>query len=263
MCYNVKALLQSQLKRARLKGIYEDIEAIQKELLSMEVKNLYQVSGFSHPKLLIYQDQISDPVPAIWGLIPHWVKDNDQRVKLWNNTLNARGESIFEKPSFRDSANSKRCLLYLDGFYEHHHYKGKTYPFFINKKDNEPFPVAGLWSEWQDRENKVKMITFSIVTTKGNEMMAKIHNNPKLEGPRMPVILPDELADEWLDPSRNQNELNDLLLPFPDDLLKAHTVYRISGKESKGNVPEAENEYQYEELEFSIQNNSTQSNLLF
>jgi putative SOS response-associated peptidase YedK len=230
----------------------------------MDISNLYQASGFSHPKLLIYRDQNSEPIPAVWGLIPLWVKDNEQRLKLWNSTLNARGESIFEKPSFRDSANSKRCLLYLDGFYEHHHYKGKTYPFFINKKDNEPFAVAGLWSEWQDRENKVKIITFSIVTTKGNEMMTRIHNNPKLEdGPRMPVILPDELADEWLDTSRSQNELKELLLPFPDDLLKAHTVYRISGKESKGNVPEAEEEYQYEELKSFNQNNTTQSNLLF
>ena len=64
----------------------------------------------------------------------------------------------------------------------------------------------------------------------------------------MPVILPDELADEWLDESISPKELTDLLIPYPDELLKAHTVYRISGKESKGNVPEAEEEYEYEEL---------------
>jgi putative SOS response-associated peptidase YedK len=83
-------------------------------------------------------------------------------------------------------------------------------------------------------------ITFSIVTTVGNEMMTKIHNNPKLEGPRMPVILHDELADNWIDKSKSQKELMDLLLPFPDEYLHAHTVYKIAGKESKGNVADAE-----------------------
>ena len=220
MCYNVKALLESQLKRARKQGYYKDVTEIQMSLAELGVKNLYQSSGFTHPKMMIYPEKESEPIAAIWGLIPHWVKDNAGKVQIWNNTLNARGESIFEKPSFRDSAKSKRCLLYLDGFYEHHHQDGKTYPFFINRKNNEPFPVAGLWSEWLDKENRIRLISFSIVTTVGNEMMARIHNNPKLEGPRMPVILPDELANDWIDPSRSQQELNNLLLPFPDELLQ-------------------------------------------
>ena len=248
MCYNVKSLLLSQLTRARNRRRFEEVRMIEERLKEIGVNDLFQASGFSHPKMLIYPDKESEPMVATWGLVPHWVKDNAAKVQLWNSTLNARGESIFEKPSFRDAAKSKRCLIYLDGFYEHHHQSGKTYPFFIRKKDNEPFPVAGLWSEWHDKENQIKLITFSIVTTVGNEMMAKIHNNPKLEGPRMPVILPDELADDWINPSKSQKELNDLLLPFPDDLLTAHTVNRIAGKESKGNVPEAEEEFSYEEL---------------
>jgi len=248
MCYNVKALLESQLKRARKQGRHQEADEIQLELFEKGLTNLFQASGFTHPKMLIYPDKDSLPIAATWGLVPHWVKDNAGKVQIWNNTLNARSESIFEKPSFRDAAKSRRCLIYLDGFYEHHHLSGKTYPFFIRKKDHEPFPVAGLWSEWQDKENQIKLITFSIVTTVGNPMMAKIHNNPKLEGPRMPVILPDELADDWIDPSRSQKELTDLLLPFPEELLTAHTVHRIAGKESRGNVPEAEDEYQYEEL---------------
>ena len=248
MCYNVKALLRSQLKRARTQGRHDEVQEIQLQLFDLGVTDLYQASGFTHPKMLIYPDKESEPVVATWGLVPHWVKDNAGKIQIWNSTLNARGESIFEKPSFRDAAKSKRCLIYLDGFYEHHHQEGKTYPFFIRKKDNEPFPVAGLWSEWIDKETRIKLISFAIVTTAGNEMMAKIHNNPKLEGPRMPVILPDELADDWIDPSRSQKELNDMLLPFPDDLLTAHTVNRIAGKESKGNVPAAEEVYHYEDL---------------
>jgi putative SOS response-associated peptidase YedK len=248
MCYNVKALLESQIKRAKLRRNEEEVNEIQLNLFELGLKDLHQASGFTHPKLIIYPDSNSAPLIATWGLVPGWVKNNEGKLQIWNNTLNARGETIFEKSSFRDSAKSKRCLVYLDGFYEHHHFEGKTYPFFISKKDAEPFPVACLWSEWTDKENRSKMITFSIVTTVGNATMSRIHNNPKLDGPRMPVILSDELADAWLDPSRSQKELSDLLLPFDDDLLTAHTVHRITGKESKGNVPEATNEYDYEEL---------------
>ena len=196
----------------------------------MGVKDLYQASLFTHPKLFIYTDPESMPIVANWGLVPFWVKNNTGKLKIWNNTLNAMGESIFEKPSFRNAAKSKRCLIYLDGFYKHHHYNRQTYPFFIRRKDLEPFPVAALWSEWQDKENRSKLITFSIVTTVGNKMLSRIHNNPKLDGPKMPVILPDELADDWLNPGKSQKELTDLLMPYPDELLQAHSVYHILGK---------------------------------
>ena len=225
------------------------MEELQFKLQELGGNNLFQSSGFTHPKMFIYPNKESLPIIATWGLVPHWVKDEKGKVQIWNNTLNARGESIFEKPSFRDAAKSKRCLLYLDGFYEHHHLGGKTYPFFIRKKDNEPFPVAWLWSEWLDKETRIKLISFSIVTTIGNEMMAKIHNNPKLEGPRMPVILPDKLADIWIEPSRSQKELTELLLPLTEGLLHAHTVYKIAGKDTKGNNPEAEEEFIYSEIQ--------------
>jgi len=248
MCYNVKALLRSQLKRAQRDGNEQAIKEIQLSLFELGVTDLHQVSGFAHPKLMIYTEAHSLPVVAAWGLVPHWVKDDVGKIQIWNSTLNARGETIFEKPAFRESAKAKRCLVYLDGFYEHHHHAGKTYPFFIRRKDAEPFPVACLWAEWTDKVNRSKLITFSIVTTRANEMMTRIHNNPKLEGPRMPVILPDELADCWIDPAMSQKELMELLLPFDDELLTTHTVARISGKGSKGNVPEATNEYIYEEF---------------
>lgn len=131
----------------------------------------------------------------------------------------------------------------------------KPYLVFLQNKKRS-FALMGFMTDgriqnqrkWQDRENHSKLITFSIVTTVGNQMLSRIHNNPKLDGPRMPVILPDELADDWLNTGKSQKELSDLLLPFPDELMHAHSVYRISKKESKGNVPEAEEEYMYPEL---------------
>ncbi|MGM1056565.1 MAG: SOS response-associated peptidase family protein [Bacteroidota bacterium] len=84
----------------------------------------------------------------------------------------------------------------MKGFYGHHHLEGKTFPFHIHQKNDKVLALAGLWREWTDKKTGEPLNTFSIVTTKGNKMLAKIHKNPKLEGPRMPLILPQELEDK-------------------------------------------------------------------
>lgn len=253
MCYDIKASLDAQLKRARHKGDARAVQEIEEKIIPHTDLPLFHASGFQHPRLLIYPDtQPYLPVAATWGLVPHWVKDNLQRKKFWNNTLNARGESIFEKPAFRDAAKNQRCLIPVEGFYEHHHHKGKTYPFFISRKDGEPLNLAGLWNEWTDRETGEILTTFSIVTTEANPMMARIHNNPKLEGPRMPFILPDEMADDWLHPilePLDQQQLTDMIREYPEEELKAHTVDRLRGKEYRGNVADISQQVIYPELE--------------
>ncbi|NNF19052.1 MAG: SOS response-associated peptidase, partial [Flavobacteriaceae bacterium] len=189
---------------------------------------------------------------AQWGLVPHWVKDRQQQQKFWNNTLNARGETIFEKPAFRDAAKEHRCLIYVDGFYEHHHYKGKTYPYFISLKNGEPMAFAGLWNTWSDRESGEYLTTFSIVTTVGNPLLAQIHNNPKLAGPRMPFIIPEGMEDDWLSPIKDpvdQKGLSEMISSFPADSLQAHTVRRLRGKEYAGNIPGISEPYEYPELQ--------------
>ena len=256
MCFDIKFVIASQLKREkRLHDLKPgDVELPDLEKKHTDVRNLFHASAFTHPKILIYTNH--EPYKATsstWGLIPNWVKDNKQRLQLWNKTLNARGETIFEKPSFRYAAKHNRCLIYLDGFYEHHHFKGKTYPFFIHRKDNKPLPIAGLWSEWTDKETSEIVNSFTIVTTKGNRLMTRIHNNPKLMEPRMPVILPDELEDIWLKPIQNEEdtkEIKNLIQPFPDKDLSAHTVQKLRGKDAFGNVPEASDQFNYTDLIF-------------
>lgn len=252
MCYDVKASLKSQLKRAIHNGGEAAIKEIQLKLIPLTDLPLYHASGFQHPKLLIYTDRSPYlPEVAVWGLIPHWVKDQQQKSKFWNNTLNACGETIFEKPSFRNSAKSNRCIIYVDGFYEHHHYKGKTYPYFIYAKDNEPLALAGLWSEWVDKTTGELINSFSIVTTIGNSVMTKIHNNPKADGPRMPVILPKEMEDKWLAPINyelDKKEIMELITAYPDDALQFHAVHRLRGKEYMGNVETISEPFDYPEL---------------
>ena len=175
-------------------------------------------------------------------------------MKFYNKTLNARSETIFEKPSFRNSAKDNRCVIMVDGFYEHHHHNGKTYPFYIKKKNGKPFLLAGLWSNWRSKDGTTNLDTFTIVTTQGNPLLARIHNNPKLSGPRMPVILPEELASEWLgmEVLSEQDKIHlieDCCRPYDSSLMEAHTVGPLRGKNRTGNVPETAEEHVYDGLD--------------
>ena len=250
MCFNARFRLEIALKRAKRKSNKKDADHWKREL--EDYNELFQISGFTHPKIIIYTNlQPYQPQLSIWGLIPEGVK-NAQAI--WNKTLNARAETIFEKPSFVQSAKEKRCIIPAEGFYEFHHFRGKNYPFYIHHKNDKPLIFAGLWSEWVHPKTGEAINTCSIVTTKANSLMSKIHNNPKFSGDaRMPVILPEELGNEWLQPL-GKTELQNLLRPFPDSELTAHTVKRLSGKNSPGNVYEASEKYKYNDLEFDKNN---------
>ncbi len=251
MCYNVQTLIKSQVKRAKRLGAYEDLSELQK-LLDDTITDYYVVSGYAHPQMVIYKmNQADTPVLARWGLIPHWVKDKEKALQLATRTLNARGETIFEKPAFRDAAKTGRCLIPIEGFYEYHHYKGKAYPFFIFRKDRATMYLGGLSSEWVDRETGEIFETFTIVTTVGNELMRKIHNNPKASGPRMPVILEEQDAEQWLQPISNkthQLNLQEVIQPLDTNELEAYTVRKLRGKDSVGNTALASEPFEYAEL---------------
>ena len=252
MCYDVKASLEAQLKRARYKGDRQAVEEILELLVPYTDLPIHHVSGFSHPELLIYTDESPNyPIVATWGLVPHWVKDDNGAKKIWNNTLNARGETIFKKPSFRYAAEHNRCVIYVDGFYEHHHFEKKTYPYYIYRKDGEPLALAGLWTEWRKETGGIEN-TFTIVTTEGNPMMARIHNNPKLKGPRMPFILSnEEEIKKWLNPVEDDLDkdlIKEIIKPLSEEELAFHTVSRLRGNEYKGNVEEISDEVLYPEL---------------
>ena len=249
MCYDIKTKVESALKRARHYGNEEAIQMLIEQFRPFLEEEIFHVSGFQHPKILIYTSKhFKLPAIATWGLVPFWVKNEQQQLDIWNKTINARGESIFEKPSFRTSAKSKRCLVYIDGFFEHHHFGSNKYPFYIQRMDGEPIVLGGLWDEWTNKETGEVVNSFTIVTTKANALMKKIHNNPKLKEARMPLILNDEEADKWLNGSAD--EVKKMITPAPDGFLKAHTVRRIRGKEAVGNSPKAIEEFIYPELKF-------------
>lgn len=243
MCFNARYRIEIALKRAQM---YNPDEVGYWETLLKKYDDWFQVSAFTHPKVLVYtNEEPYKPQPSQWGLVPAWAKDP---AEIWNKTLNARGETIFEKASFRASAKSKRCIIPAEGFYEYHHFKGRSYPYYIYPKNKEPLNFAGLWNEWIDPNTGEIIHSFSVVTTKANELMRHIHNKPRLSGDhRMPVILIDGAEDEWLRPI-SKEELIQLLKPYPDSLLEAHTVKPLSGGGSPGNVKEANKRFDYPEL---------------
>ncbi|MDB4334999.1 SOS response-associated peptidase [bacterium] len=250
MCFNVKYLTQKLTKYAERKGNSEqEIIEITKRLgeLSDEINPTFYTNAFTHPRLLTFT-KLSPTQPNLisWGLIPGWTKDQKQALQLQNQTLNARGETIFEKPSFKESAKKKRCLIMLDGYYEYYHLNKKVYPYLIQHKDQSPMVLGGLWDEWEDEQKKV-MKTVSIVTTKANALTAPIHNNPKIKEPRMPLILNKQQQEKWLY-EESEEQIKKMILPYSANDLEAFTVAPLQGKSAYGNHPNACQPYSYEEL---------------
>lgn len=256
MCYNVNQA-RRRAYEARKRGDYGLAESIERQYENITGRPLFHVSGFAHPQLYTFTNLNPGTVTELtWGLIPAWSKSLADAKKLWNQTLNARGETIFEKPVFKNSAKNKRCLIYVDAFYEHHHANGQTYPFMIYSPDRSPLVLAGLWEEWVDKTTGELLRTCAIVTTSGNDFMSRIHNNRKADmGPRMPVILPAEKQEEWLIDCKTENDklhLQSLIRPYGGEL-KAHTVGKLVGKNAIPDGPEAMNEVIYPDLELVLE----------
>ncbi len=169
----------------------------------------------SQPVLAIPNDAKQKADFFVWGLIPSWAKD----PSMGNRLINARGETLAEKPSFRGALKYKRSLILADGFYEWKSQPGtKTkIPHFIFLKSRQPFALAGLWDEWHS-PNGGSIRSTTIITIEPNELMAPIHN-------RMPVILPSSAYAQWLDPApQTADRLLPLLKPFPANEMSAHAV---------------------------------------
>lgn len=148
-----------------------------------------------------------------WGLIPSWAKD----PKMGYQCINAKAETVMEKPSFRSAFRTRRCLVIADGFYEWQPQGKWKQPMWIGFRDKRPFAFAGLWEHWAPPQGEL-LETCTIITTEPNDLMAPIHN-------RMPVILAPTAYDQWLDPTFQQVEpLRALLRPYPSEDLTAYPV---------------------------------------
>lgn len=147
-----------------------------------------------------------------WGLVPHWAKD----LKIGYKMINARAETITDKPSFRAPFKRQRCLVAAGGFFEWQHAGNAKQPFYIHLKDGSLIGFAGLWESWHGPEGET-IETFTIITTGANKLVQEIHD-------RMPVIVQPENYDTWLGLHTDQAALRQLLMPYPAEEMVAYRV---------------------------------------
>jgi putative SOS response-associated peptidase YedK len=165
------------------------------------------------------QDGAHEPLRELalarWGLVPFWAKD----PSIGNRMINARGETVAQKPAFRAAFRKRRCLVPADGFFEWQKTESGKQPWYIHAADGEPLALAGLWELWDPPDGGAPLASCSIITTRANEFMRPLHE-------RMPVILDAGGRDAWLDAATTPSGLQALLVPAAEDALEAWPVSR-------------------------------------
>jgi putative SOS response-associated peptidase YedK len=166
--------------------------------------------------IIINNQGVKQLVKCHWGFVPPWAKE----LSVGNSMINARSETISEKPSFKAAFRTQRCLVIANGFYEWQKEKKKKIPVYISLKSGNPIGFAGLYNLWTSPEGE-KIGTCTIITTESNEILSAIHD-------RMPVIVPRDKGDIWLDPKIEDVELlKGLLRPFPSEIGRASCRERV------------------------------------
>lgn len=219
MCYSTSL----RKKREQIvQKLYDQIPADFE--VPLEFESYFHLNGFTHGNLyIIKMDELESIYPALWGLVPDWAIHNPDEFRKKSNTLNARSETIFEKPTYKNSANEKRCLILSDGFYEPHYVNGVSIPHFCYQPskdypEGDLFLFAGLYNELDD-----DLFTTTILTVEANKFFAKVHNKKK----RMPLVLAADLFEDWLDDGMSEQSINELIANgFTSLEFKAHAVSR-------------------------------------
>lgn len=205
--------------------------------------NFPLINGFSHPLLPIIKDSSIESLS--WGLIPSFA--NEENYKDFQKmTLNSRGETIFEKPSFKNSIKDKRGVLVLDGFYEWRHFNKTKYPYYIFSKNDSVFYLGCIYNTWVNKESGEIIDSFSIITTEANSLMEKIHNTKK----RMPLILDENDIDNWVNPKHDIEKVKRMIRAYKAEEMEAITV-KLTNIEKNDNLysDNLNKEFIYPELE--------------
>jgi putative SOS response-associated peptidase YedK len=194
-------------------------EAFEIEEYPSSITPNYNIAPTQEVAAVVEEDEKRKLEMLHWGLIPSWAKD----PSIGNKMINARAETIAEKPSFRRAFKVRRCLILADGFYEWKKTDGGKQPYHVKMEDGSLFAFAGLWETWQNGE---EIRSCTIITTDANDLMSDIHH-------RMPVILHPEDYAMWLDHDFEEKEvLTALLRPYPADVMEAYPVSRRVNKPS-------------------------------
>ncbi len=189
--------------------------------IDLEYRLSYNIAPSQLSPVVINRSGQRELTEMKWGLVPSWAKD--EKMKF----INARSETVREKPSFKNSLKSQRCLIPADGFLEWQGTEKQPYHIFL--KTQALFAFAGLWSIWNSPEGK-SLSTYTILTTEANKKLTLIH-------PRMPIILPAEQYETWLSPDSGLDPLHELLTAFSSEEFDFHPVSKEVNS-PKNNHPE-------------------------
>lgn len=184
-----------------------------------DFKPTYHASLFSHAEYPIITADREIQLFR-WGLIPFWTNSVEDALAIRNRTGNARAETIFTKPSFREPIRKRRCLVPATGFFDWRHEGKRKIPYFITVEGEEIFALAGIYDCWHNRELGEYVGTYSIITTEANDLMRYIHNTNF----RMPVILRRDEEQVWLDPSLEEEEIGAFLRPYDSGKMRGEGI---------------------------------------
>jgi len=190
--------------------IGEEFEVIELE----ELEPRYNVAPGQDVAAVMLSDGTRTVENFRWGLVPHWAKD----PRMGSRMINARTETLTEKPAFRDAFASRRCLIVADGFYEWRKV-GMKNPVYFSMSDGKPFGLAGLWESWTPPDGR-ELKTCTIITTSPNDLVKDVHD-------RMPAIIPREKRSEWLDPETDIDSVHSLLGPYRTEEMQARDVSKL------------------------------------
>lgn len=236
MCYSVSYL---EKKAEKLIERYKHVLPLNYRpvTISAELNSFYFVSGFEHPILPVVTNK--GLASMQWGLIPGFCKDFNAAKVMQHKTLNAVGETLKAKPSFKNLLDTNRCIVPISGFFEWQHHGKNKIPFFIKHAKDDFLSAAGLYNIWENKENKELLYTFTIITTTANTLMEKIHNTKK----RMPFFLTHDGESKWLNSELKFDEVAHLIKSIPEEILYAYTIGDlISNPKINRNRPEVLNE---------------------
>jgi putative SOS response-associated peptidase YedK len=245
MCYNI-AYIEKRL------DVLAKRYATKAPSNSQFVAPVFHASAFSFPIWPILTMEEPDSFRFYkWGLVPFFVKNLEQALKLRTMTPNCIGEEAFDKPSFRIPIRNHRCIVPVSGFFEWQTVNKLKYPYFIYNTNHEIISLAGVYDSWLDTSSGEIYNSFSIVTCPANSLLTKIHNIKK----RMPLILNDDQVKTWLNPNTTQEVVLSLVQPYNGIDLNAHTISKlITDKSKNANSKEVIKPFVYEEL---VKNDST------
>ncbi len=248
MCYDVAFMTRQASEYSKRYGDNSMWERIQRILAPT-----YHASGFDEPDLPVVTNEHPEEVQAFhWGFVPtvYAPKKNGRPI----NTLNARNDNLFKSNGiYRKSAGSRRCLVMLDGFFDHHKKGGVAFPHYVKLKSGDPFMVAGLWQTFVNEKEEVEINTVTLVTGPANKEMAWVHNEPAYSPDSRMIYIVQPADDErWLWGTEEEDTLQ-LIQPLPDDELEYYACQPIKsnkklGRTYLGNVPEIQKPRHYPEL---------------